>query len=154
MFKPFIIMPQSEIQKFKRWTLFLSADNTKKCERIILATCNDIVRRAIRFAPVNKQVGQGGFLRASIGTDANGGRMSAEVWAGGTGKGINVKYAPYVEFGTGSQVVVPDGLKDYAIQFKGRGKRKVNNRAQPYFFPAIKLSTKKMMTKLYEMGFK
>ena len=154
MSKPFVILPQSEIAKFKRWTTFLSVNNTKQCESIIHATCLDIVRRAMWMAPVNKKVGQGGFLKASIGTDATGGRMSAEVWAGGSGKGVNVKYAPYMEFGTGDYVVVDKELADYAIQFKGRGKRKVNNRPQPYFFPAVRLSTKKMMTKLYEMGFK
>jgi hypothetical protein len=103
----------------------------------------------MRLAPVNF-----GFLRASIGTNATGAGMEAEVWAGGSGIGVNVHYAPYVEFGTGKGVSVPNELAEYAIQFKGKGIRKVNNRAQPYFFPAVKLSVKEMFTKLHQMGFK
>lgn len=149
MSKPFIILPQSEMMKFKRWTSGLSAQNTAQCQRAIFATCTNIVRRAMRLAPVRY-----GFLRASVGTNATGAGMSAEVWAGGAGKGVNVKYAPYVEFGTGNKVYVPKELIDYAIQFKGRGVRKVNNSHQPYFFPAVKISVKEMFTKLHQMGFK
>jgi len=149
MSKPFIILPQSELLKFKAWTSRLSAENTSQCQRIILGTCTNIVRKAMRLAPVNF-----GFLRASIGTNATGTGMNAEVWAGGAGKGVNVHYAPYVEFGTGKGVSVPNELAEYAIQFKGKGIRKVNNRAQPYFFPAVKLSVKEMFTKLHQMGFK
>lgn len=149
MSKPFVILPESEMLKFKRWTSTLSAQNTKDCQRIVFATCTNIVRRAMRLAPVNF-----GFLRASVGTNATGSGMAAEVWAGGSGKGVNVKYAPYVEFGTGNKVYVPKELTDYAIQFKGRGIRKVNNRHQPYFFPSVKISTKEMFTRLHQMGFK
>lgn len=149
MSKPFIILPQSELLKFKRWTSGLSAQNTTQCQRAVFATCTNIVRRAMRLAPVNF-----GFLRASVGTNATGAGMSAEVWAGGSGKGVNVHYAPYVEFGTGKGVSVPNELAEYAIQFKGKGIRKVNNRAQPYFFPAVKLSVKEMFTRLHQMGFK
>ena len=149
MSKPFIILPQSELLKFKRWTATLSAQNTSQCQKIVFGTCTNIVRKAMRLAPVNF-----GFLRASIGTNATGAGMSAEVWAGGAGKGVNVHYAPYVEFGTGKGVSVPNELAEYAIQFKGKGIRKVNNRAQPYFFPAVKLSVKEMFIKLNQMGFK
>lgn len=45
-------------------------------------------------------------------------------------------YAPYVEFGTGRLVDVPEGLETYAAQFKGKGVRQVNIPARPYFFPA------------------
>lgn len=43
-------------------------------------------------------------------------------------------YAPYVEFGTGATVDVPKGLEGYAMQFKGRGIRKVNLPARPFLF--------------------
>lgn len=46
----------------------------------------------------------------------------------------NIKYAAYVEFGTGSFVKVPAGLEDYAIQFKGKGIKKVNLPARPFLF--------------------
>ena len=45
-------------------------------------------------------------------------------------------YAPYVEFGTGALVDVPEGLEDYAIQFKGQGKRQVNLPPRPFLIPA------------------
>ena len=47
------------------------------------------------------------------------------------------KYGPYVEFGTGGLVDVPSELTEYAMQFKGKGIRKVNLPARPYFFPAV-----------------
>lgn len=49
----------------------------------------------------------------------------------------NVEYAPYIEFGTGGLVTIPPGLEDIAGQFKGAGIRKINRRAQPFFFRAF-----------------
>lgn len=49
-------------------------------------------------------------------------------------QGMGAKYAPYVEFGTGGMVEIPKGLESEAAQFKGRGIRKVNMKAQPFFF--------------------
>lgn len=51
--------------------------------------------------------------------------------------GSALKYAPYVEFGTGGTVNVPAGYEDFAIQFKGKGIRKVNLRPRPYLIPAF-----------------
>jgi HK97 gp10 family phage protein len=51
--------------------------------------------------------------------------------------GSRLKYAPYVEFGTGGTVNVPAGYEDFAIQFKGKGIRKVNLRPRPYLIPAF-----------------
>lgn len=45
-----------------------------------------------------------------------------------------IEYAPYIEFGTGGLVSIPNGLEDIALQFKGAGIRHVNMRAQPFFF--------------------
>jgi HK97 gp10 family phage protein len=45
------------------------------------------------------------------------------------------EYSAYVEFGTGTKVSVPEGLEEFAIQFKGT-KAVPGMRAQPYFFPA------------------
>lgn len=49
----------------------------------------------------------------------------------------DVKYAPYVEFGTGGMVNIPAGMEDVAGQFKGRGLKKVNLPARPFFFRAF-----------------
>jgi HK97 gp10 family phage protein len=51
--------------------------------------------------------------------------------------GSRLRYAPYVEFGTGGTVSVPAGYEDFAIQFKGKGIRKVNLRPRPYLIPAF-----------------
>jgi hypothetical protein len=51
--------------------------------------------------------------------------------------GSRLKYAPYVEFGTGGTVNVPAGYEDFAMQFKGKGIRKVNLRPRPYLIPAF-----------------
>ena len=51
--------------------------------------------------------------------------------------GSALKYAPYVEFGTGGEVNVPAGYESFAIQFKGKGIRKINLRARPYLIPAF-----------------
>ena len=145
--KPFVIIPPSEIERFKAFTRGVSEKNRQECDQLIKHTAMTTQRRAMMFAPVNF-----GFLRRSVGYKIDG-MMSAMIWAGGAGSGINVKYAPYVEFGTGTRVSVPGDVKDYAIQYKGAGIRKVNNRAQPYFFPALRLSTKEMFAKLRQMGF-
>lgn len=49
---------------------------------------------------------------------------------------VGAKYSPYVEFGTGTGVVVPEEVKDYAYQFKGKGEKLINIPARPFFFPA------------------
>jgi len=51
--------------------------------------------------------------------------------------GSRLKYAPYVEFGTGGLVNVPAGYELFAMQFKGKGVRKINLRARPYLIPAF-----------------
>jgi HK97 gp10 family phage protein len=51
--------------------------------------------------------------------------------------GSRLKYAPYIEFGTGGLVSVPVGFEDFAIKFKGKGVRKINLRARPYLIPAF-----------------
>lgn len=51
--------------------------------------------------------------------------------------GSRLKYAPYVEFGTGGLVSVPAGFEGFAMQFKGKGIRKINLRPRPYLIPAF-----------------
>jgi hypothetical protein len=51
--------------------------------------------------------------------------------------GSRLKYAPYVEFGTGGLVSVPAGYEDFAIQFKGTKGYKINLRPRPYLIPAF-----------------
>ena len=61
------------------------------------------------------------------------------------------KYAPYVEFGTGGMVNVPAGYEDFAIQFKGKGIRKVNLRARPFLIPAFEQEKPKLIKRLNDL---
>jgi len=102
-------------------------------------TAIDIARDAKEAAPVDL-----GALRASIFANNEGKYIRA---------GATVEYAPYVEFGTGTFVDINppistdatlfdfyqayEELQQYALQFKGRGIRKVNLPPRPFMFPAI-----------------
>ncbi len=46
-------------------------------------------------------------------------------------------YSPYVEFGTGGKVTVPQDLISFARQFKGKGIKQINLPARPFFYPAV-----------------
>lgn len=83
-------------------------------------------RSAKRLAPVGKGTGR---LRSSI----TASRVEFLAWE----LVAQVDYAAYVEFGTGALVDIPPGLAGYAAQFKGKGIRKVNLPARPYFFPSV-----------------
>jgi len=78
-----------------------------------------------------------------------GGRLRTDIHPKITDKGLTGEvivgphYGPYVEFGTGGLVRVPAELKEYAMQFKGAGIRKVNTGAQPYLYPAFFINREK-----------
>lgn len=63
----------------------------------------------------------------------------------------DVKYAPFVEFGTGSLVEVPAEQEEYALQFKGKTGRVRNYRARPYLFPAFEQERPILIQKLTEI---
>jgi len=63
----------------------------------------------------------------------------------------DVKYAPFVEFGTGSLVEVPAEQQEYALQFKGKTGRVRNYRARPYLFPAFEQERPILIQKLTEI---
>lgn len=60
----------------------------------------------------------------------------------------NAKYSAYVEFGTGGLVSIPKGLEQYASQFKGKGVRKVNLPARPFFFNNFEIERVKLIQRL------
>lgn len=51
--------------------------------------------------------------------------------------GSALKYAPYVEFGTGGEVTVPAGYEDFAYQFIGKNIKKIDLKPRPYLIPAF-----------------
>ena len=50
--------------------------------------------------------------------------------------GTNIPYAPFMEFGTGGLVDIPNGWEDMALPFKGKGIKQVNISPQPFMYPA------------------
>jgi HK97 gp10 family phage protein len=62
--------------------------------------------------------------------------------------GILAPYAPFVEFGTGGLVQVPNELKEMAIKFKGKGIKEVNLRARPFLYPALLRGREQYIEKL------
>lgn len=60
----------------------------------------------------------------------------------------NTDYAGYIEFGTGGLVNIPVGLEDQAFPWKGAGIRKVNMRAQPFFFRAFFEEVPKLLARI------
>lgn len=91
----------------------------------LAATTLEMQSDAKKAAPVDF-----GKLRSSI-TSFKAGELAYDVAA-------QAHYAAYVEFGTGTLVNVPEGLEEYAIQFKGKGVRKVNLPARPFMWPSVR----------------
>jgi HK97 gp10 family phage protein len=71
-----------------------------------------------------------GYLRGSGNTSYLNNQLTGTVAFGGNA----APYAPYVEFGTGSGVNVPQGFEAYAMQFYVNGKGTM--KAQPFLIPA------------------
>ena len=111
------------IKQFKRELNKVKSDITREIERTTSASLLRIQSDAKRKAPVDT-----GRLRAAIHHRQSG--TDGEV-------STNVKYAPYIEFGTGTLVSVPDELKELANEFRGRGLRQVNLPARPFLYPAL-----------------
>lgn len=90
----------------------------------------NIRNEAVSAAPVNV-----GRLRTSIYAQKE--RASGLLWSVGT----KVKYAPYMEFGTGQKVSLKHLIRagfptSFAAQFKGKGVKQVNIQPRPFLFPA------------------
>lgn len=87
----------------------LGAEANKMAVAVVQSTADGVVTQAKRNAPANL-----GKLRQSIGKTEEKGGFQAKIFAG-------EKYAPYIEFGTGTYVSVPPELQSLALQFKGKG---------------------------------
>lgn len=100
-------------------------------------TVQNIETEAISSAPVDL-----GILKSSINGEVDG--LNGVI-------GTPVKYSPYIEFGTGGLVDVPEGLEDYATKFKGAGIKQVNLFPRPFLIPAFKKHTTKMLEELNKL---
>jgi len=99
----------------------------KDIEGVTELVARNIEKNAKQLAPANF-----GKLGQSI-QAVKDNRLNWKIEAGG----VIAPYAPFVEFGTGGLVNVPNELKDQAIKFKGKGIKQVNLRPRPYLYPAL-----------------
>lgn len=119
----------------------LAEQNKEGAKRAINETAINIERKAkqnLSALPFDDSVGgiaQSGYILY----DSDG--YGSEV-------GFNKHYSPYIEFGTGINVSVPDGFGDFAMQFKGAGVRQVNIKPMPYFHPAVNSELENLRRKL------
>jgi HK97 gp10 family phage protein len=116
----------------------LSQEAIQKMEDATEQTAREIELKAKTLAPTDL-----GKLGQSIRSE----KVTAKKWKIVAG-GLIAPYAPFVEFGTGGMVSVPEEWKEIAIKFKGAGIKQVNLRARPYMYPAYVEGRKKYLERL------
>jgi hypothetical protein len=103
---------------------------------------------AIRDVPVKT-----GDLRSTIRTEVSNNGLTWSVIAGDDDLGIN--YAPYVEFGTGTEVddkfLQEYGLVNYASQFKGKERAKYPIPANSYLYRNARLEFEKTLANIKKL---
>ena len=103
----------------------VSSQATLQTKSAVVRNTDQIYAQALSNVPVLD-----GYLRGSGNTSYKDNQLTGIVAFGGNA----APYAPYVEFGTGSGVNVPQGFSDYAMQFYVNGKGRM--KAQPFLIPA------------------
>ena len=103
----------------------VSSQATLQTKSAVVRNTDQIYAEAVANVPVLD-----GHLRGSGNTSYQDNQLTGIVAFGGNA----APYAPYVEFGTGSGVNVPQGFSDYAMQFYVNGKGTM--KAQPFLIPA------------------
>jgi HK97 gp10 family phage protein len=94
------------IKALEKYDREVVADTVKAMNTAMI----NVHSEAVRKAPTND-----GRLKSSIVmTRAKQSDLTSKVI-------VNANYAPYVEFGTKSKVDIPQGLEQYALQFKASG---------------------------------
>ena len=105
------------------------------------ASALTIQSSAKRSAPVDL-----GFLRNSIYLKEDSKKKEIVFTVG-----AKAKYAPYIEFGTGTEVTVPAGYEELAIVFKGKNAAKINIRPQPFLIPAFENEKPKLIERITKL---
>lgn len=109
------------------------------------ADAEDILSEELEVAQDNIELGAKNNVPTDLGNLKN---TIRPIDGGKLLKGVEVtaKYAPYVEFGTGIKVSVPEGLEAYAMTFFVNGKGWMP--AKPYLFPALEAERVKFIERL------
>lgn len=103
----------------------VSSQATLQTKSAVVRNTDQIYAQAVANVPVLD-----GYLRGSGNTNYSDNQLTGTVAFGGNA----APYAPYVEFGTGSNKVIPLGFEDYAMQFYVNGEGTMQ--PQPYLIPA------------------
>ena len=106
----------------------LGVNAEKSIVKINEKTAQEIVSNA-KVNARNLGVFDNGKLVQGIATNSEG-KLNQVVFA-------REKYSAFVEFGTGGLVSVPSELKEVAMQFKGKGIKKINMQPRPFLYPAF-----------------
>jgi HK97 gp10 family phage protein len=114
----------------------------KEAERDIAGVTEQMARKIEGYAKTNAPTDLGKLGQSIQAVKENDLNWSIE--AGG----ILAPYAPFVEFGTGGLVEVPNELKEQAIKFKGKGIKQINLRARPFLYPALLRGREEYLQKL------
>jgi HK97 gp10 family phage protein len=115
----------------------------KEAERDIAGVTEQVARNIEKYAKETVVVGETGKLGQSI-KAVKETPLNWNIEAGG----VLAPYAPFVEFGTGGLVEVPNELKEQAIKFKGQGIKQINLRARPFLYPALLRGREEYLQKL------
>lgn len=134
-----IKLNQSDLNNLNRKIAFFKGFDKRVLSTELGRTALDIAREAKKTVAVDT-----GGLKQSITPEISGKTVSVVV---------NKKYAPYIEFGTGSSVNIDDMLQlgipsSYAMQFKGKGIREVNLPARPFLFSSARKELRNLMNRL------
>lgn len=114
-----------ELNRFKSMVNAYKGSTAEEIKKAVATTAIKVESGAKKKIPVKS-----GRARSSISPKQYNKGFTYEI-------GARVHYAPYLEFGTGAMVDVPNGLEDYAAQFKGKGQKQVNIPAKPFLFNTI-----------------
>lgn len=104
----------------------ISKDTELAVKSAVVRNTDGIFKDALSAVPIDF----GELQRSGIPSYSDN-QLTGTVAFGGT----PAPYAPYVEFGTGINVSVPEGFSAYAMQFYVNGKGTM--KAQPFLIPAF-----------------
>jgi HK97 gp10 family phage protein len=104
----------------------VSSQATLQTKSAVVRNTDQIYAEAVANVPVLD-----GYLRGSGNTSYLNNQLTGTVAFGGNA----APYAPYVEFGTGKNKVIPAGFEKFAYQYYVNGEGTMN--PQPYLIPAF-----------------
>jgi hypothetical protein len=141
----------TEMAGFRSWLSSQTDEVKKECRVVVADVTHEFVTNAKHKVNVYKRLsgkgGPHGRLMSSIRPTFTKDGLSSLVVA-------DTDYAAYQEFGTGDLVSIEPGYEDVAMEYKGKGIRKVNVPPKSYFFSNFERANKRLIHELNKMGFR